>query len=25
VRWYFDRRDWWEPLRERYAGARLGL
>ena len=25
VRWYLDRRDWWEPLRERYAGGRLGL
>jgi dTDP-glucose 4,6-dehydratase len=25
VRWYLDRRDWWEPLRERYAGRRLGL
>jgi dTDP-glucose 4,6-dehydratase len=25
VRWYLDRRDWWEPLRARYAGARLGL
>ena len=25
VRWYLDRRDWWEPLRVRYAGERLGL
>ena len=25
VRWYLDRRDWWEPLRKRYAGERLGL
>ena len=25
VRWYLDRRDWWEPLRARYAGGRLGL
>jgi dTDP-glucose 4,6-dehydratase len=25
VRWYLDRRDWWEPLRARYAGDRLGL
>jgi dTDP-glucose 4,6-dehydratase len=25
VRWYLDRRDWWEPLRARYAGERLGL
>ena len=25
VRWYLDRRDWWEPLRRRYAGERLGL
>jgi dTDP-glucose 4,6-dehydratase len=25
VRWYLDRRDWWEPLREGYAGERLGL
>jgi dTDP-glucose 4,6-dehydratase len=25
VRWYLDRRDWWEPLRAQYAGARLGL
>jgi dTDP-glucose 4,6-dehydratase len=25
VRWYLDRRDWWEPLRDRYAGQRLGL
>ena len=25
VRWYLDRPDWWQPLRERYAGERLGL
>jgi dTDP-glucose 4,6-dehydratase len=25
VRWYLDRADWWEPLRARYKGARLGL
>ena len=25
VQWYIDRRDWWEPLRSRYAGERLGL
>jgi dTDP-glucose 4,6-dehydratase len=26
VRWYLDRRDWWEPLRRRvYGGGRLGL
>ena len=25
VQWYLDRRDWWEPLRERYSGQRLGL
>ena len=25
VRWYLDRRDWWEPLRARYSGERLGL
>jgi dTDP-glucose 4,6-dehydratase len=26
VRWYLDRRDWWEPLREGvYKGERLGL
>ena len=25
VAWYLDRRDWWEPLRARYAGERLGL
>ena len=24
VRWYLDRKDWWEPLRRRHAGARLG-
>ncbi len=25
VRWYLERRDWWEPLRSRYSGERLGL
>lgn len=25
VQWYLDRSDWWEPLRARYAGQRLGL
>jgi dTDP-glucose 4,6-dehydratase len=25
VQWYLGRRDWWAPLRERYAGDRLGL
>ena len=25
VAWYLDRRDWWQPLRERYQGQRLGL
>ena len=25
VRWYLERRDWWEPLRARYSGERLGL
>ena len=26
VAWYLERRDWWEPLRNRvYAGERLGL
>ena len=25
VAWYLARPDWWEPLRERYAGQRLGL
>lgn len=26
VRWYLDRRDWWEPIRKlRFAGERLGL
>ncbi len=25
VRWYLDRRDWWEPIRARYGGERLGL
>jgi dTDP-glucose 4,6-dehydratase len=25
VEWYLAREDWWRPLRERYAGQRLGL
>ncbi|QRG05083.1 dTDP-glucose 4,6-dehydratase [Xanthobacter dioxanivorans] len=25
VRWYLDNRPWWEPLRQRYQGQRLGL
>jgi dTDP-glucose 4,6-dehydratase len=25
VRWYLDNEWWWRPLRERYAGQRLGL
>lgn len=25
VRWYLDNEAWWRPLRERYAGERLGL
>ena len=25
VDWYMARRDWWEPLRTRYSGQRLGL
>jgi len=25
VRWYLDNDWWWRPLRERYAGNRLGL
>ena len=25
VDWYLARKDWWQPLRERYAGQRLGL
>jgi len=26
VRWYLDRRDWWEPIRKKtYSGERLGL
>ena len=24
VRWYLQREDWWGPLREQYAGQRLG-
>lgn len=25
VRWYLDNEWWWQPLRERYSGTRLGL
>ncbi len=25
VQWYLDNPAWWEPLRNRYAGQRLGL
>jgi len=25
VQWYLDNEWWWQPLRERYAGERLGL
>ncbi len=25
VDWYLARRDWWQQLRDRYAGQRLGL
>ena len=25
VQWYLESEWWWRPLRERYAGARLGL
>jgi dTDP-glucose 4,6-dehydratase len=25
IRWYLDNRAWWEPLRARYSGQRLGL
>ena len=25
VRWYIERSDWWNPLREKYRGERLGL
>lgn len=25
VKWYLENRWWWEPLRKRYAGPRLGL
>ena len=25
VRWYIDNRAWWQPLRARYEGRRLGL
>jgi dTDP-glucose 4,6-dehydratase len=25
IRWYLDNDWWWRPLRERYAGQRLGL
>ena len=24
VAWYLEREDWWRPIRERYAGERLG-
>ncbi len=24
VRWYLENAEWWRPLRQRYAGARLG-
>jgi dTDP-glucose 4,6-dehydratase len=24
VGWYLEREDWWRPIRERYAGERLG-
>jgi dTDP-glucose 4,6-dehydratase len=25
VRWYLENQWWWQPLRERYDGERLGL
>lgn len=25
VRWYLDNEWWWQPLRDRYSGQRLGL
>ena len=25
IKWYLDNRWWWEPLRDRYDGERLGL
>ncbi|MDO4697519.1 MAG: dTDP-glucose 4,6-dehydratase [Pasteurellaceae bacterium] len=25
VQWYLDNPNWWQPLRERYAGQRLGI
>ncbi|MBP2151664.1 dTDP-glucose 4,6-dehydratase [Xanthobacter flavus] len=25
IRWYLANRPWWEPLRQRYQGQRLGL
>ena len=25
IRWYLDNPSWWEPLRARYSGQRLGL
>ena len=25
VDWYLNHRDWWQPLRDRYSGQRLGL
>ncbi|MCQ0988470.1 dTDP-glucose 4,6-dehydratase [Jiella marina] len=24
IRWFLENEDWWRPLRERYAGERLG-
>jgi dTDP-glucose 4,6-dehydratase len=25
VQWYLDNEWWWQPLKDRYAGQRLGL
>lgn len=25
VRWYLDNETWWRPIRQKYAGARLGV
>jgi dTDP-glucose 4,6-dehydratase len=25
VQWYLDNEWWWQPLRDRYSGSRLGL
>lgn len=25
VRWYLDNESWWRPIRDRYAGERLGV